>query len=121
MGGTFSDIVGGGPSAYQGPSTFPDKINLPPWAKSIPPDSPKTYFDISVDGEKIGRIEMVLAAAVVPKTVENFKQLCIGAKPDMTYKGEYNDDDNDDIYTYNYTKSQYIQYTYRFTISSYHS
>jgi len=35
------------------------------------------YFDISIDGAPAGRIEMGLFGAVVPKTVENFKQLCV--------------------------------------------
>ncbi len=38
------------------------------------------FFDISIDGESAGRIEMGLYGDVVPKTVENFKELCKGAK-----------------------------------------
>ena len=38
------------------------------------------YFDIDIDGESAGRIEMGLYGEAVPKTTENFKQLCIGAK-----------------------------------------
>jgi hypothetical protein len=33
------------------------------------------FFDISIDGEPAGRIEMGLYGSVVPKTAENFKQL----------------------------------------------
>mmetsp|Transcript_6952 Transcript_6952/g.10258 ORF Transcript_6952/g.10258 Transcript_6952/m.10258 type:complete len:234 (+) Transcript_6952:93-794(+) len=36
------------------------------------------YFDVEINGESAGRIEMGLYGSVVPKTVENFKQLCTG-------------------------------------------
>merc|ERR1712023_383007 len=54
---------------------------------------PRVYFDMEMGEEKLGRIEMELYANVVPKTAENFRQLCTGeagvgksGKP-LHYKG----------------------------------
>lgn len=46
----------------------------------------RVFFDIAIDGEAAGRIEMGLYGSVVPKTTDNFKQLCTG-KPGFGYKG----------------------------------
>jgi len=43
-------------------------------------ENPQVYFDITLDGTPIGRITMELFADVVPKTAENFRQLCTGEK-----------------------------------------
>jgi peptidyl-prolyl isomerase F (cyclophilin D) len=41
---------------------------------------PRCFFDITADGEALGRIEFELRSDVVPKTAENFRALCTGEK-----------------------------------------
>lgn len=41
-------------------------------------DNPSVFFDISIAGKSSGRIVFELRADVVPKTAENFRQLCTG-------------------------------------------
>ena len=38
------------------------------------------FFDVSADGNPLGRIEMTLRADVVPKTANHFRALCTSQK-----------------------------------------
>lgn len=50
--------------------------------------SSKVYFEMEVGGQPVGRIVFGLFGKVVPKTAENFRQLCTGKNSfGYTYKG----------------------------------
>ncbi|OBA21655.1 hypothetical protein METBIDRAFT_78558 [Metschnikowia bicuspidata var. bicuspidata NRRL YB-4993] len=51
-----------------------------------PPITNKVYFDIEQGGEKLGRIVIGLFGTVVPRTVENFRQLAVSDDPKFGYK-----------------------------------
>ncbi|XP_063965133.1 peptidyl-prolyl cis-trans isomerase H-like [Lytechinus pictus] len=42
------------------------------------PTNPIVFFDITIGGQDVGRMKMELFADVVPRTAENFRQLCTG-------------------------------------------
>jgi len=47
---------------------------------------PRVFFDMTADGQSVGRIVMELRSDVAPKTAENFRALCTGEKG-FGYKG----------------------------------
>ena len=47
----------------------------------------KVFFDMNIDGKSAGRITIGLFGKTVPKTAENFRQLCIGDKK-SAYNGK---------------------------------
>lgn len=51
----------------------------------------RCFFDVSIGGESVGRIVFELFKDVVPKTVENFRSLCVGFTSEdgkqLHYKG----------------------------------
>lgn len=61
------------------------------FAASSPPENPpithKVYFDMTEAGQPIGRITLGLFGTVVPKTVENFRQIAISEDPKFSYTG----------------------------------
>lgn len=56
------------------------------FGKKEAPITDTVYFDITINGEPAGRMEMGLYGSTTPKTCENFKQLCTG-QPGFGYKG----------------------------------
>ena len=43
-------------------------------------DCPRVFFDVTADGQPLGRMVFRLRSDVVPKTAENFRALCTGEK-----------------------------------------
>eukprot|EP01063_Lacrimia_lanifica_P031563 TRINITY_DN522_c5_g1_i1.p1 TRINITY_DN522_c5_g1~~TRINITY_DN522_c5_g1_i1.p1 ORF type:complete len:211 (+),score=74.80 TRINITY_DN522_c5_g1_i1:66-698(+) len=69
------------------------KTEEAPAAPEVKDPNPIVFFDVSIGGVPAGRIKMELFADVVPKTAENFRQMCTGEFKDKTsgaamgYKG----------------------------------
>jgi len=47
-----------------------------PVRKRTRAENPKVFLDVSIGGKNVGRIIIELRADIVPKTAENFRQLC---------------------------------------------
>jgi cyclophilin family peptidyl-prolyl cis-trans isomerase len=62
----------------KGAGLYADIVDPARWEDDA--GNPKVFFDIEIGGEAAGRIEMLLAKKVAPKTVENFRALCTGEK-----------------------------------------
>jgi hypothetical protein len=54
--------------------------NFRPPLGDVNPENPRVYFDMTIGGQPIGRIEMEIKADATPKTAENFRCLCTGEK-----------------------------------------
>ena len=52
------------------------------------PSNPRVFFDIEVGGSPQGRIVMELFKNIVPRTAENFRQLCTGECKKISSKGK---------------------------------
>uniref|UniRef100_A0A7S3ESB1 peptidylprolyl isomerase n=1 Tax=Haptolina ericina TaxID=156174 RepID=A0A7S3ESB1_9EUKA len=68
----WNALSGGGGDGAKGPKVTLDQAS--------DPSNPRVYFDMAIDDEAKGRIEMELFAEVCPKTAENFRCLCTGEK-----------------------------------------
>lgn len=74
--GIFDNLFGGGV-----PKVDPrddERYRLP--LGDINPKNPTAWFEVTIGGEPMGRIEMEIKKDDVPKTADNFLQLCSGTK-----------------------------------------
>jgi peptidyl-prolyl isomerase H (cyclophilin H) len=56
------------------PTTRPPNTNK----MATTSENPIVFFDLTLGGEPLGRIKMLLYADAVPRTAENFRQFCTG-------------------------------------------
>jgi peptidylprolyl isomerase len=61
-------------------SLYDDKKGVIAPPKADPSALPRVFFDVSIGGQRKGRIVMRLYAHAVPKTAENFRALCTGER-----------------------------------------
>ncbi|KAF2433550.1 hypothetical protein EJ08DRAFT_583736 [Tothia fuscella] len=47
---------------------------------------PRVFLDVSIDNEPAGRLVIELFQDKAPKTCENFRTICTGSQPPLTYK-----------------------------------
>ena len=73
--GWWTKFTEGGAAGFQQRYVPPTPFD---WSAPSSVARPHAFFDVRIEQEKLGRIKFELAADVVPKTVENFKALCLG-------------------------------------------
>jgi hypothetical protein len=67
--------------AKGGPEVFQKNVPPTPFDWTLQPGQPprpRAFFDISIEQEAAGRVTFELAQDILPRTVENFKLLCLG-------------------------------------------
>lgn len=77
------------PSPLNAINSSRDPLTIPGTEIITSPIRPRAYFDLKIDVDIIGRIQFELADDIVPKTVENFKRLCLGMGPSHLNNGGY--------------------------------
>ncbi len=61
-----------------GHDSWPSPLESQPAPSADATVTHRTFFDMAVDGEPIGRLVFGLFGNALPKTVENFRALCAG-------------------------------------------
>ena len=81
-------IVGGGMVGHPGNAGHLQHQQQPsPMILSLPPTSnPRYYFDISMEGKRLGRVIIEVQPSIAPKMSQNFSQL-VTAEKGFGYKG----------------------------------